>query len=191
MLWLKEERWLSMDDASIQSLTTRIENTLVLTKSSVGLGSVDDTSDAGKPVSAEQQAALDLKADLASPTFTGTVTLPVGLTGLVRSDSGVVSIESDVSALVTAIKIVETAGTPVTQRTTMNFTGAGVSVEDTGGKTTVTINGGVGGALALSQRAPAGTETVPSDNCAVVSFDYLIADGFELVLESGADFIVL
>jgi hypothetical protein len=47
-----------------------------LTSSSVGLGNVDNTSDANKPVSTATQSALDLKAPLASPTFTGTVTLP-------------------------------------------------------------------------------------------------------------------
>lgn len=45
-------------------------------KTFVGLGSADDTSDANKPVSTAQQTALDLKANLASPTFTGTVVLP-------------------------------------------------------------------------------------------------------------------
>ena len=44
-----------------------------LTKSSVGLANVDNTSDASKPVSTATQAALDLKAPLANPTFTGTV----------------------------------------------------------------------------------------------------------------------
>ena len=44
-----------------------------ITKSMVGLGNVDNTSDASKPVSTSQQTALDLKATLASPTFTGTV----------------------------------------------------------------------------------------------------------------------
>lgn len=48
-----------------------------ITKSMVGLGSVDNTSDAGKPVSTAQQTALDLKANLASPAFTGT---PTGIT---------------------------------------------------------------------------------------------------------------
>ena len=56
-------------------------------KSMVGLGSVDNTTDAAKPVSTATQAALDLKANagdvnsalalkapLASPTFTGTIT---------------------------------------------------------------------------------------------------------------------
>jgi hypothetical protein len=42
-------------------------------KTMVGLGNVDNTSDANKPVSTATQTALDLKANLASPTFTGTV----------------------------------------------------------------------------------------------------------------------
>lgn len=48
-----------------------------ITKSMVGLGNVDDTSDASKPVSSAQQTALNLKAPLASPAFTGT---PTGIT---------------------------------------------------------------------------------------------------------------
>ncbi len=44
-----------------------------VTKASIGLGNVDNTSDANKPVSTAQQTALDLKANIASPTFTGTV----------------------------------------------------------------------------------------------------------------------
>jgi len=47
-----------------------------ITKSMVGLGSVDNTTDADKPVSTATQTALNLKANLASPTFTGTVVFP-------------------------------------------------------------------------------------------------------------------
>jgi hypothetical protein len=47
-----------------------------ITKSMVGLGSVDNTTDANKPISTATQTALDLKAALASPTFTGTPTAP-------------------------------------------------------------------------------------------------------------------
>jgi len=47
-----------------------------ITKSMVGLGNVDNTTDANKPVSNATQTALDLKAPIASPTFTGTVTVP-------------------------------------------------------------------------------------------------------------------
>ncbi len=45
-----------------------------ITKSMIGLGNVDNTSDANKPVSTATQTALDLKANLAGPTFTGTTT---------------------------------------------------------------------------------------------------------------------
>lgn len=44
-----------------------------VTKTHVGLGNVDNTSDTNKPVSTATQTALDLKANIASPTFTGTV----------------------------------------------------------------------------------------------------------------------
>jgi trimeric autotransporter adhesin len=45
-----------------------------VTKTHVGLGNVDNTSDANKPVSTATQTALDLKANLSGPTFTGTTT---------------------------------------------------------------------------------------------------------------------
>ena len=45
-----------------------------VTKSHVGLGNVDNTSDANKPVSTATQTELDLKAPKAAPTFTGTLT---------------------------------------------------------------------------------------------------------------------
>ena len=45
-----------------------------ITKTMVGLGNVDNTSDANKPVSTATQTELDLKAPKADPTFTGTVT---------------------------------------------------------------------------------------------------------------------
>jgi len=56
-----------------------------LTNSMVGLGNVDNTSDANKPVSTATQIALDLKAPLASPTFTGTPSLPTGTTAITQS----------------------------------------------------------------------------------------------------------
>jgi len=46
---------------------------VTLVKADVGLGNVDNTSDVNKPVSTAQQTALNLKANIASPTFTGTV----------------------------------------------------------------------------------------------------------------------
>lgn len=44
-----------------------------ITKSDIGLGNVDNTSDANKPISSATQIALNAKAPIASPAFTGTV----------------------------------------------------------------------------------------------------------------------
>ena len=61
-----------------QTLTNKIITTPAgLVKGDVGLGNVDNTSDANKPVSTAGQTALDLKANLASPTFTGNVNMSV------------------------------------------------------------------------------------------------------------------
>ena len=54
----------------------------------VGLANVDNTSDANKPVSTAAQTALDLKAPLASPTFTGTVSgITKTMVGLANVDN--------------------------------------------------------------------------------------------------------
>jgi hypothetical protein len=47
-----------------------------LVKADVGLANADNTSDIGKPISTATQTALNLKANIASPTFTGTLTAP-------------------------------------------------------------------------------------------------------------------
>ena len=54
----------------LASLTIAING---ITKSMVGLANVDNTSDASNPISSLTQGALDNKAPLASPTFSGTV----------------------------------------------------------------------------------------------------------------------
>ncbi|WP_416441977.1 beta strand repeat-containing protein [Leeuwenhoekiella sp. A16] len=52
-----------------------------ITKTMVGLGNADNTSDADKPVSTATQTAIDLKANLASPTLTGTPLAPTAASG--------------------------------------------------------------------------------------------------------------
>lgn len=59
----------------------QVKTDLALVKGDVGLGNVDNTSDANKPVSTAQQTALNLKANLASPTFTGTPAAPTPTAG--------------------------------------------------------------------------------------------------------------
>jgi hypothetical protein len=56
-----------------------------ITKSMVGLGNVDNTSDSNKPVSTATQTALNAKAPTADPTFTGTVS------------AGIINTTSDIS----------------------------------------------------------------------------------------------
>jgi hypothetical protein len=63
-----------------------------LTKSSVGLANVDNTTDANKPVSTATQTALDLKAPLANPTFTGTVA------GVTKSMVGLANVDNTADA---------------------------------------------------------------------------------------------
>lgn len=53
---------------------------VVLDRTDVGLGNVNNTSDALKPVSTPQAAAIAAKADLSSPTFTGTPLAPTAAT---------------------------------------------------------------------------------------------------------------
>jgi len=50
---------------------------VTVSKSDVGLGNCDNTTDALKPISTATQTALDLKAPINSPAFTGT---PTGIT---------------------------------------------------------------------------------------------------------------
>ena len=52
-----------------------------ITKSHVGLGNCDNTSDVNKPVSSATQIALNLKANIASPTLTGTPAAPTAAPG--------------------------------------------------------------------------------------------------------------
>lgn len=61
------------DTSALTAHTGNTSNPHSTTAAQVGLGNVDNTSDVAKPVSTAQQTALNLKAPLASPTFTGTV----------------------------------------------------------------------------------------------------------------------
>jgi hypothetical protein len=61
---------------------------VTLTKSDVGLANADNTSDAAKPISTAAQAALNLKAPINNPTFTGTVGgVTKSMVGLANADN--------------------------------------------------------------------------------------------------------
>lgn len=68
--------------ADVQSSLVKADSALQsVTKADIGLGNVDNTSDANKPVSTAQQTALNQKANIASPTFTGTPKAPTAVAG--------------------------------------------------------------------------------------------------------------
>lgn len=74
--------------AWINRTIAQVKADLALTKTDVGLANVDNTSDANKPVSSATQTALNLKAPLASPTFTGTVAgITKAMVGLTNVDN--------------------------------------------------------------------------------------------------------
>src|SRR6187455_721153 len=84
-----------------KTLTSPVINSPTgLVKGDVGLGNVDNTSDTNKPVSTPQQTALDLKANLASPTFTGT---PAGPTATPGDNTTKLATTAFVSAAVVAV----------------------------------------------------------------------------------------
>ena len=56
-------------------------------RTNLGLGNLDNTSDVNKPVSTAQLAALNLKANLISPVFTGTPSLPTGTIAVTQGAS--------------------------------------------------------------------------------------------------------
>ncbi len=61
-------------DERILAHANNTSNPHAVTKAQVGLSNVDNTSDLNKPVSTAMQNALNLKAPLNSPTFSGNVT---------------------------------------------------------------------------------------------------------------------
>jgi hypothetical protein len=67
----------------------------------VGLTNVDNTADTAKPVSTAQQTAINLKANAASPAFTGTPT------GLTKAHVGLANVDNTADV----DKPVSTAGT--------------------------------------------------------------------------------
>ncbi len=100
-----------------------------LTATHVGLGNVNNTSDASKPVSTATQTALNLKADLASPAFTGTPTFAGAFNEAKGADIASATTTSIGAATgnyvnVTGVVTITGLGTvAVGTRRTVNFTG--------------------------------------------------------------------
>lgn len=82
-------------DSAIQSHLSSTSNPHSVTASQLSLGNIDNTSDADKPISDDTQTALNDKAPIASPSFTGTVGVGVALPKSKLDVSGGVKIADD------------------------------------------------------------------------------------------------
>lgn len=110
-------------------------------KTALELENVDNTADADKPISTLIQAALDLKSPLASPTFTGTVTLPstsaigtVSSTELGYLDGVTSALQTQLNAKVGTTGNETIAGNK-TFSGSMNITSPNLTVSGTAGNT--------------------------------------------------------
>lgn len=116
---IEASNWALFSIDIIRSVAGRIGD-VVLAKSDVGLSNVDNTTDISKPVSTAQQTSLNLKANIASPTFTGIIN------GITKTMVGLTNVDdtNDIN------KPVSTA-----QQTALNLkenkvTGKGLSTND-------------------------------------------------------------
>ena len=88
-----------------------------LTKSQVGLGNADNTSDVNKPISTAAQTALDLKAPLASPSFTGNLR-----STLAGTENFIIDASQDPRQITLGVfRIEHKAGIPGTRPITLNI----------------------------------------------------------------------
>lgn len=86
----KLQKQVSDNLSALTSHTSNTSNPHSTTKAQVGLGNVDNTSDADKPVSAATQTALNAKQNTANPASTGAAThtgTGTGTSGFVTSDN--------------------------------------------------------------------------------------------------------
>ena len=102
---LTDWRALSYPAAAVTSVNGQT-GVVVLTKADVGLGNVDNTADIDKPISTATQNALDLKANIASPVFTGDPQAPTPAVG--DNDTSIAT-TAWVQAEITAQTLIEEA----------------------------------------------------------------------------------
>jgi hypothetical protein len=118
---------LSYPTAPVTSVATKT-GAVTLDSSDVGLGNVDNTSDANKPVSTAQQTALDLKANLISPTLV-TPALGTPSSGVVTNLTGTASI--NINGTVGATTPSTGAFTTLSASTNVNAGGNNLSLTNT------------------------------------------------------------
>jgi len=150
-----------------------------IVKGDVGLGSVDNTADTAKPVSTAQQTALDLKANLAGPTFTGTLSAAdITLSGNLTVNGTTTTINS--TTISVDDKNIELGS--ISSPTDISANGGGITLKGDTDKTinwvsstsswtssehlslssgkSIKLNGATSGTITLSSASIAGTNTI-------------------------------
>jgi hypothetical protein len=163
-----------------KTLTSPVINTPTgIVKGDVGLGSVDNTADTAKPVSTAQQTALDLKANLAGPTFTGTLSAAdITLSGNLTVNGTTTTINS--TTISVDDKNIELGS--ISSPTDISADGGGITLKGDTDKTinwvsstsswtssehlslssgkSIKLNGATSGTITLSSASIAGTNTI-------------------------------
>ena len=167
-----------------------------VTKAQVGLGSVDDTADADKPISTATQTALDLKADAADlgslasqdadavAITGGDVLLASGSLGYAAGNGGAVVQSVSKAAGVTLDKAsgeitMNAAALAANTAVTFTLTNSAIAAGDR-----IVINhaaGGTFGAYACDARSAAGSATVMLRNLTAGSLSEAVVLGFAVI----------
>lgn len=122
-------------------------------RSNLGLGNVDNTSDAAKPISTLTQQALDLKAPLSSPLFTGDPKAPTPTPG--DNDTSIATTAFVANALLSVARPLLALADQRTAGTNYGALNSGVNTRVIN---TVLLNEIVGASLSANQvTLPAGT----------------------------------
>lgn len=165
-------RWGSADSGALQVANNLSDVANAATsRTNLSLGNVTNTSDANKPVSTAQQAALDLKANLNSPTL---VTPVIG----VATATSVNKVAVTAPATSATLTIADGATLTASASATVSGTNTGDQTNISGNAATVTTNANLTGHVtSVGNAAVLGSFTLLQLNTALSDADVATGGG--------------
>jgi len=155
-------------------------------KTAIGLSNVDNTADTAKPVSTAQQTALNLKANIASPTFTGTVGgITKSMVGLANVDNTADTAKPVSTAQQTALDLKANLASP-----TFTGTVAGITKSMVGLANVDNTADSAKPISALQAVANAANVRASDHNYGGWTFDPAMVQGNGLVVTSGLTYVI-